>query len=59
MYFSVLTPKQVNCVLNFSTNSYDKMIIIVRSIMKKYRDFLGTPYFKLHMLYAAPAYSPV
>ena len=32
---------------------------MVRSIMKNYRMFLGTLYFKLHMLCAAPLYSPV
>ena len=36
------------------------MIIIGRAVMKNYTNFfLGTLYFKLHMLYAAPLYSPV
>ena len=40
MYFSVVYPKQSNCFLNSSANSFmDKMVIIVRSIMKNYRNF--------------------
>ena len=50
MYFLVFSSKQVNC---------DKMIIIGRSIIKNYRNILGTIYLKLHMLRAAPLYSPI
>ena len=39
MYFSAFSPKQVNCFLNSSAIFYDKIIIIVRSIMKNSRNF--------------------
>ena len=39
MYFSVFSPKQVNCPLNSSNSFYDKMIIVVRSIVKNYCNF--------------------
>ena len=34
IYFSVFSPKQVNCPSNSSVSFLSKMIIILRSIMK-------------------------
>ena len=45
MYLSVFSPKQVNCFLNFSASSY--MIIIIRSIMKNYRNFFSYTIFQI------------
>ena len=53
-YFSKLFPKQVNCSYFSASFFYDKIRIIVKSILKNYGN-LG--YFKLRMLYAAPLYS--
>ena len=48
MYFSGFSPKQLNCFFYFNSSA-DKIIIIKTC----------TLYFKLHMLCAAPLYSPV
>ena len=45
LYFSVFSPKQVNCF--FKLFFYDKMIIIVRSIMKNYRNFFRYTIFQI------------
>ena len=34
MYCLIFSPKQVNCPSNSSSSSYEKMIIIVRSIVR-------------------------
>ena len=48
MYFSVFSPKPVNCFFK----SFCK-IIIVRSIMKSFENVLRTLFWKLHMLCTA------
>ena len=58
MYFSVLSPKQVFWKF-FCKLLYDKMVIIVRSIMKSCRHDLNILHFKLHMLCATLLYFPV
>ena len=55
-HVSVLSSKQVSCFSNF----YDEMINIVRSTIDSYGNlFFGVLSFKLHMLWAAPVYSPL
>ena len=39
MYFLLFSSKQKNCFSNSFAKDYDKIIIIVRSIVKKYRNF--------------------
>ena len=59
IYFSIFSPKHVIIFQILLLPFYDKMITVVRFIVKNYRNFLGTLYSKLHTLCTLPLYFPV
>ena len=55
MYFLMFSACFLNYFLiSFANSFYNKMMVIIRSIMKSYRTFFSYKIYKLHMLCAAP-----